>query len=90
MISANLKQMQMPDKKRMRPIIGTIKHDTYARFGWEVMKKLEEHNLSTSLVKYNWGDRTALEPVGGSPEEVLSTLHLDIREVAIELGLLKP
>lgn len=88
MISANLKQMS--DKKRMRPIIGTIKHDKYARFGWEVMKKLEEHDLSTKIVRYDWGDTTAIDDVGGSVEEVLGILHLDIREVAIELGLLKP
>jgi hypothetical protein len=80
----------MPDKKQTLPTKGTIKHDTYAKFGHEVMKKLEEHDISTKIVRYDWGDTTAIDDVGGSPEEVLSTLHLDIREVAIDLGLLKP
>jgi hypothetical protein len=77
-------------KKRMRPIKGTIKHQKYALFGHEVMQRLEEHNTSTKIVQHDWGNTSAIDDIGGSVEEVLGILHLDIRELAIKHGLLKP
>ena len=77
-------------KKRMRPIVGTMRHGKYALFGHEVMQRLEQHNTSTKIVQHDWGNTSAIDDIGGSVEEVLGILHLDIRELAIKHGLLKP
>jgi hypothetical protein len=73
--------------KRVRE---THKHDRYARFGREVLQRLELHNTSTKIVQYDWGNTSAIDDIGGSVEEVLGILHLDIRELAIKHNLLKP
>ena len=54
------------------------------------MQRLEQHNTSTKIVQHDWGNTSAIDDIGGSVEEVLGILHLDIRELAIKHGLLKP